>query len=278
MSAITFRQVPPDAMLARDVECFRISEYDVADGVAIKVCPNGMPGLVFQHAGGKSAIKRIVTNSGRVVQMPVLFLHGQITELAVMHFESGPFLSVQAVLKPHALRTLLGMDAATLTNANIRDPGFFGENLPARLIRAGDGIACVHLISEFLHTKLHEGQPRDELVEESLRIIEEQIRTITVRDLLTRLHISERRFEQRFMRTVGVTPRFYIRVRRFNDSVRLMDTGRYERLGDVAHALNYHDQSHFIRDIRQFSGITPGSISQKVNEFHLDRIGASYLA
>jgi AraC-type DNA-binding domain-containing proteins len=80
------------------------------------------------------------------------------------------------------------------------------------------------------------------------------------------------------MRTVGVTPQFYIRVRRFNESVRLMDTKRYERLGDVAHALNYHDQSHFIRDIKQFSGITPRSISQKVSEFHLDRIGASYLA
>lgn len=278
VSEITFHQVTPAAELGRDVECFRISEYGGADGVTIKVCPNGMPGLVFQHTGGKSAIKRIVTCSGRVVQMPVLFLHGQITELAVMHFENGPFLSVQAVLKPHALRTLFGMDAATLTNANIRDPGFFGEKLPARLIHAGDGMECVHLISEFLLTKLREGRPRDELVEESLRIIQEQIQTITVRDLLTRLHISERRFEQRFMRTVGVTPQFYIRVRRFNESVRLMDTGQYERLGDVAQALNYHDPSHFIRDIKQFSGITPRSISQKVNEFHLDRIGASYLA
>lgn len=83
---------------------------------------------------------------------------------------------------------------------------------------------------------------------------------------------------KRFVQTVGVTPQFYIRVRRFNESIRLMDTGQYERLSDVAHALNFHDQSHFIRDIKQFSGITPRSIYQKVNEFHHDQIGASYLA
>lgn len=50
------------------------------------------------------------------------------------------------------------------------------------------------------------------------------------------------------------------------------DPGKYERLID-----DYYDQSHFIREIRGFSGITPKSISQKANELHYDEIGASYL-
>lgn len=61
----------------------------------------------------------------------------------------------------------------------------------------------------------------------------ENIRAITVKDLLGHLNISERQFEKRFMQTVGVSPQFYIRVKRFNEAIRLMDTGKYERLSDV---------------------------------------------
>jgi AraC-like DNA-binding protein len=276
--SITFRHVPPCEDLEGVVEHFRIAEYAGSEGTAIKVCPNGLPGLVFQHHNGDSAIKCIVTNSGRIVHLPTLFLHGQITELAVMNFKSGPYLSVQAVLKPHALRPLFGMDASTLTNANRWYPDFSGEELNAQLVNAKSGQECVELISTFLLAELRQVRPRDRLVEESVRFIHENIKAVTVKDLLRHLHISERQFEKRFMRAVGITPQFYIRVKRFNEAIRLMDTGEYERLSDVAYALNFHDQSHFIRDIKQFSGITPKNISQKVNQFHHDQIGASYFA
>lgn len=79
------------------------------------------------------------------------------------------------------------------------------------------------------------------------------------------------------MKTVGVTPQFYIRVRRFNEAIRLMDTGKFEKLSEIAYALNFYDQSHFIRDFKQFSGITPRGIYQKVEQFFRDQVGASYL-
>lgn len=276
MRSMTFSYVPPLEDLKGDVEHFRIAEYAGSEGTAIKVCPNGLPGLVFQHHNGDSAIKCIVTNSGRIVHLPTLFLHGQITELAVMNFKSGSYLSVQAVLKPHALKTLFGMDASILTNANRWYPDFSGEELNAQLVNAKSSQECVELLSTFLLAKLRQARPRDLLVEESLSFIHENINVITLKDLLRHLHISERQYEKRFLQTVGVTPQFYIRVKRFNEAIRLMDTGEYERLSDVAYALNFYDQSHFIRDIKQFSGITPKNISQKVNQFHYDQIGASY--
>jgi AraC-like DNA-binding protein len=55
-----------------------------------------------------------------------------------------------------------------------------------------------------------------------------------------------------------------------------MKTKQFERLTDVAQALNFYDQSHFIRDLKEFSGITPKSIFQKVDNFH-DQGGFSYV-
>ncbi|WP_274653719.1 helix-turn-helix domain-containing protein [Paenibacillus humicola] len=195
-----------------------------------------------------------------------------------MHFNSGPFLTVQAVLKPHALKSLFGMDASVLTNSNRWYPDFAGEELNEQLIDAKSGEECVKLMSAFLSARLRHAQTRDALVEEGLRFIQDNIYAVTVKDLLGHLNLSERQLEKRFMQTVGVTPQFYIRVKRFNEAIRLMDTGKYVRLSDVAYALNFHDQSHFIRDIKQFSGITPKRISQKVNQFHHDQIGASCFA
>src|SRR6266536_192730 len=82
--------------------------------------------------------------------------------------------------------------------------------------------------------------------------------------------------KSRFSQTVGLAPQTYIRVKRFNEAIRLMKMRQYTRLTDIAYALNFHDQSHFIRDIKAFSGLTPKTISQKVENFQ-DQSGLSYI-
>ena len=132
------------------------------------------------------------------------------------------------------------------------------------------------LLTNFLASKLRYSTTHDRLIEESLHIIHNHVGCVTVRYLLECLNISERQFEKRFTQTVGLTPQFYIRVKRFAEAMRLMQTGRYQRLTDVAHALNYYDQSHFIKDIKAFSGATPKSLFQALNEIQVDRKAHSF--
>lgn len=278
MGSINFTVIPPTEALSCDVEYFRIAEYAGKEGLSIKVCPNGFPGIVFQHADGQPAIKNIIVSSGRVVQMPcTLFLYGQVTELSVMNFKKSPYTTVQAILKPHALKTVFGMDASKLTNASMGYSEFNAEILNTQLLSAKSNHEYVTLFEDFLLQMLGSHQSRDILVEECLEYIHSNINMVTVKDLTEKAHLSERQFEKRFVQIVGVSPQFFIRVKRFNEAMRLIDSGQYERLSDVAYALNYFDQSHFIRDIKAFSGIIPKSISQKVNDFHHDQIGSSYL-
>ncbi|MDF2942289.1 MAG: helix-turn-helix protein [Herbinix sp.] len=279
MGSINFTIIPPKKELSHDVECFRIAEHGGKQGLAIKVCPNGFPGIVFQHSNGKPTIENIVTNSGRVLHMPdTLFIYGQVTELSVMNFKQEPYITVQAILKPHALKTLFGRDASKLTNNSMSSSEFNAEEFNERMISAKSHQEYITLFEKFLQEMKREQQSRDILVEESLQYIQSNISTITVKELLENVYLSERQFEKRFIQTVGITPQFYIRVKRFNEAMRRIDSGQYECLSDVAYSLNYFDQSHFIRDIKVFSGITPKSISQKVNELHHDLIGTSYLS
>ena len=193
-----------------------------------------------------------------------------------MRFEKGSYTVVQVILKPHALKTLLGINALALKNQAVELNEFSTEDLNEQLLNAPDENTQVSLLSGFLVSKLQQANTRDDLVEESLSLIHKSKGAINVRALAKYLDLSERQFERRFSQTVGLSPLSYIRVRRFNEAMRVMKTGAYNRLTDIAYALNFHDQSHFIREIKSFTGITPKSLSQSVDDFYHNQAGYSY--
>jgi len=274
MSSIQFSTVPSPEILKRDVECFRIIKYRGDEGSSIKVAPNGMPGIVFQHRNGQSAIENISLPS-RIVSTPTLFLYGLGTDPSVMNYKKGSYATIQVIFKPHALNTLLGINALALDGfAELNE--FSGEDLNLQLMEARSEKEQVALLTRFLVAKFEQARTRDTLIEEGLHLIHKNVSFITVRHLLEDLNISERQFERRFSQTVGLSPQAYIRVKRFNEAIRLMKTGQYERLTDIAYALHFHDQSHFIRDIKVFSGMTPKSISHKAENFN-EQGGFSYI-
>lgn len=278
---LDFGILPPPAALEDHVECFRLSTFSRDETISLKVCPTGHPEIVFQHRGGQSAVEDIVLESGRVVRPPLLFVHGQVTEVAVMSFR-GPFATIQAVLKPFALQSLFGVDARGLAKGSTalealmpKTPSAHG--LERALLDSPNDEERVKLLEAFLEEAARAGHERDALIEEGINLIEREIANVTVKLVLEHLGLSERQFERRFLTSVGISPLFYIRVRRVNEAFRLMDSKRYERLSDVAYALNFYDQSHFIREVKTFSGVSPKSISQKVNDFHNDVVASSYV-
>ena len=274
MRSIEFLMVPSPEILRRDVECFRIINYSGDEGSAIQVSPNGMPGIVFQHCEGQSAIENITLPS-RAVAPPTLFLYALGTEPSIMNYKKGAYTTIQVIFKPHALNSLLGINALALDGyAELNE--FSTEDLNLRLLETRTINEQVALLTRFLVTKLDSTRSRDTLIEESLQIIRKKVSSVTVKDLWNDLNISERQFERRFSQTVGLSPRMYIRVKRFNEAIRLMKQGRFDRLTDIAYTLNFHDQSHFIRDIKRFSGMTPKDISQKAENFS-ESGGFSYL-
>jgi AraC-like DNA-binding protein len=68
--------------------------------------------------------------------------------------------------------------------------------------------------------------------------------------------LSERYMEKLFVDLVGITPRAYFSVYRFNKSLGLvLSSGR--KLTSIAYDCGYYDQSHFIKEFTKFTGITP---------------------
>lgn len=70
--------------------------------------------------------------------------------------------------------------------------------------------------------------------------------------------MSAKRFTERFKAEVGLTPKQYCRLLRFQRAVSAAHADAAPDWRDVALACGYFDQAHFIHDFRAFSGLTPG--------------------
>jgi len=71
--------------------------------------------------------------------------------------------------------------------------------------------------------------------------------------------LSRRRFSQLFREQVGLTPKLYCRLHRFQQVLRQIAGGGPVDWADVALAGGYCDQAHLAHEFRDFSGISPGA-------------------
>jgi AraC-like DNA-binding protein len=80
--------------------------------------------------------------------------------------------------------------------------------------------------------------------------------------------LSERRFIQLFAQQVGLTPKLFCRVQRFQQVLRHI-ARRSECIDwtEIALCCGYFDQPHFIHDFRAFSGINPSSYVANKTQF-----------
>ena len=69
--------------------------------------------------------------------------------------------------------------------------------------------------------------------------------------------LSSRRFIELFRREVGLTPKVFCRVRRFQQVLEAVHRKKEVEWAQIALECGYYDQPHFIHDFHSFSGLTP---------------------
>ncbi len=89
-------------------------------------------------------------------------------------------------------------------------------------------------------------------------LIESQNGQLKVCEVAQILGVSTRTLERQFIKILGIPPKQFIRLVRFQNAVeRLKEISKFENLTDIAHNSGYFDQSHFIKDFKSLSGQSP---------------------
>ncbi len=89
----------------------------------------------------------------------------------------------------------------------------------------------------------------------------------TIGQVTNEIGLSPRHFIALFTRQVGMTPKKFCRVRRFQTALNEIHRRREVVWADVAMDCGYYDQAHFINNFREFCGVTPGDYLRDRPEF-----------
>jgi len=112
----------------------------------------------------------------------------------------------------------------------------------------------VRRAENFLLSLLQASQ-QDMLVAAAISIIREAAGNIRVEDLARQLFISASRLEKRFKHVAGISPKKFASIIRMESIIRKYQTGI--SLTNLAYDAGYFDQAHFIRDMKQYTGMAP---------------------
>jgi len=129
--------------------------------------------------------------------------------------------------------------------------------LRERLLATADVQEKLLLLERVLLSLLHRRHSRHAAVGHALAAFRRGARRIA--DVVDETGMSQRRFIRLFNDEVGLTPKSFCRIRRFQHAVALLHDAPSIDWAEMALACGYYDQSHMIHDFQDFAGLSPSN-------------------
>ena len=117
----------------------------------------------------------------------------------------------------------------------------------------------VTVMNLFLGHLLRAKKPRQELprLMDSIRMIDQSMGLVDIDMLARRACLSRKQFERIFKAGVGISPKRFLRIIRFQHAIFKKQTLQKIPLTELAYECGYYDQSHMINDFKFFTGMSP---------------------
>jgi len=208
----------------------------------------------------RSEVKVIVNSTAQTRASPTSIFVGQQTARINLEFGED-HLIIQVCFRPGFLYQFLGktpmhtFQAKELNAEHLHDAGI--NDLNEQLREETDYRQMIVRIEAYLLKKIArlstEIQPIDRVIS-ALRNAE---KPLSLDWLANQACLSSRQLQRQFQERIGMSPKFYARIARFDRAYRMKGQNPQFDWLDVAYACGYFDFSHLMRDFRQFAEVTP---------------------
>lgn len=181
-------------------------------------------------------------------------------------FISHEYLMFHVRFQPGGLFKLLRIPMTELLHRNIVAELIFGQEIKliheqlANALQYDDMPLILNTYFKKKINKLrHNEQPIDKIGENIL----ENPTGFNLENTSRQACLSHRQFEKRFVRQIGVTPKFFSRICRFNQAYELKENKPNLDWLSIAVQTGYSDYQHLVKDFKQFAGTSPNIFIQE---------------
>jgi AraC-like DNA-binding protein len=260
-----YQKFAPPEKLQSVVKYFWILQNspDEASSTTFTAIPDGCPGIIFHQPDTFAFYDQWKE------KLPPVFLYGQTIE-PPKFYAIGNFHFIGICFYPNALKSVFGFDAYELTNGcldlNLLPLKKCGS-LSEQLVNTASTAEQIKILSSYMLAQIEKNDVQAEgITRYALSQIVQSKGSLSFKTLHEKLQLTERTLERKFKQTIGIAPKLFSRICRFQESLNQLRKSNYSKLSDIAYENEYADQSHFIRTFKEFTGYSPYQYQKQLVE------------
>jgi AraC-like DNA-binding protein len=246
----------PNSELTEFVKCYWTLE-SAKENTPLKntIVPDGTMKLIFHYG---DTYRHHPYNRESII-LPKCFLIGQLTKpyvvepigitgSFVVRFHPNGFLPFSTIPIKEMENTAVPLDKLF---------GKDGEEIGENILNANSTFERIDLIETFLLKRLTDKQTIDNVVKSTVETILNANGQFSVYKHSLQNNINRRQLTRKFSTTIGLSPKQLSKTIRIQATLKKLLTNKVTSLTDLAYENEYFDQAHFIKDFKEFTGLTP---------------------
>jgi len=260
-----FQKISPGHRLSPFISFFYLIEVSPQRlPLVFDYLPNGTSSMVFVCKGKFS----LYNNRHEGETLPASYVFGCQPES--FYFSVNEPLTLFGIdFTPYGLHLITGMSVKDLTGSFCALDVLFGregKELTNQIMKAKDICEKVTLIESFLIKLFITRYKPLPVIINAVDLVKNIHGRIRMSSLSASLETGERQLERIFNRAVGLSPKLFAQITRFNYIFKLLKDCPNVDFQDIAFICGYYDQNHLIKEFKQFAGVTPSEYLKNNHE------------
>jgi AraC-like DNA-binding protein len=260
----TFQVIQPSALLTPYVKQYWFLRLENVAQNSQRFLPNASIMLTFQRGKHHSHLDNSLLQDSS--------LSGQYSKHVNIVY-SGTIDLISIVFQPTGAKAFFQIPMNELHNQNIpvdvlNDPQII--ELGKLLKEISNNTTSVQLIEDYLLKCIYQFQYPNH---KRLTAVVESINQgqCDIPALAQIACLGYKQFKRIFTENIGTNPKDYIRITRFQKAINMLQTRPQTTLADLSDDCGYYDKSHFIKELKEFSGYSPKefySLCEPYSDYH----------
>lgn len=220
-----------------------------------RIVPDGCMEMIFHYG---NLYKQYIENGNSIIQ-PKCFVIGQLTQPFEIEptGETGIF-SVR--FHPEGFMPFATIPIKEMENRAVTLEKLFGkegQEIEQKILNANATPQRINLIEKFLTTRLAYTGTIDFIVKSAVETILTANGQLSIGELSKQININRRQLERKFSSAIGLSPKQLAKTIRLQATLKMLLNKQFTSLTSLAYEGEYYDQAHFIKDFKEFTGLTP---------------------